>query len=458
VNQQIRFCRSYDGARIAYAITGDGPPLVKAPHWLTHLEHEWESVIWRPWIEAFSKDYTLVRMDQRGCGLSDRKTGELSFDAFVRDLEAVADAVGLERFALFGHSQGAPFALEYAVRHPERVTHLVLFGGYLRGLLKRRLPPERVAEVQALLKLIEVGWGRDDPSYRHMFSSQFIPDATLEEMRAFSDLQRMSTSPENAARIVNAVFSIDVRDKAARVRCPTLVLHARGDVRVPLEEGRVMASEIPGARLVVLETRNHVLLEREPAFRQFFEELRAFLPQRQAPAPARPAAAQPGEFRQRLAAILAADAEGYSRLMAQDERATLAALDAARAVFRQQIELNQGRVVDMAGDSVLAVFDTASGAVTAALGAQRLLEDGPLRFRIGVHLGDVIEKADGTIYGDGVNIAARLQALAAAGGITLSDAVRGSVKSRVGASFDDQGEQQVKNMPEPIRAYRVRLN
>ncbi|HYY62715.1 MAG TPA: adenylate/guanylate cyclase domain-containing protein [Burkholderiales bacterium] len=457
MNQQIRFCRSYDGARIAYAIAGDGPPLVKAPHWLTHLEHEWESPIWRPWIEAFSRDYTLVRMDQRGCGLSDRNVNDISFDAFVRDLEAVVDAAGLERFALFGHSQGAPYSIEYALRHAERVTHLVLLGGYVRGWLKRGLPPEREAEIQAQLKLIEVGWGREEPSYRHVFSSQFIPDATLEEMRWFSDLQRMSTTPENAVRIVTTVCNIDVRAAAAGLRCPSLVLHARGDVRVPLEEGRIMASEIAGARFVVLETRNHVLLEREPAFRQFFEELRAFLPQRQV-APAAAAAAEPGEFRQRLAAILSADAEGYSRLMAQDERATLAALDAARAVFRREIELNRGRVVDMAGDSVLAVFDTAAGAVTAALGAQKSLGASALRFRIGVHLGDVIEKADGTIYGDGVNIAARLQALASAGGVTVSDAVRGSVKSRVGASFDDQGEQQVKNMPEPIRAYRVRLH
>ena len=458
MNQQIRFCRSYDGARIAYAIAGNGPPLVKAPHWLTHLEHEWESPIWRPWIEAFSRDYTLVRMDQRGCGLSDRNVNDISFDAFVRDLEAVVDAAGLERFALFGHSQGAPYSIEYALRHAERVTHLVLLGGYVRGWLKRGLPPEREAEIQAQLKLIEVGWGREEPSYRHVFSSQFIPDATLEEMRWFSDLQRMSTTPENAVRIVTAVCNIDVRAAVAGLRCPSLVLHARGDVRVPLEEGRIMASEIAGARFVVLETRNHVLLEREPAFRQFFEELRAFLPQRQAAPAAAAAAEQPGQFRQRLAAILSADAEGYSRLMAQDEHATLGALDAARAVFRREIELNHGRVVDMAGDSVLAVFDTATGAVTAALGAQKSLDASALRFRIGVHLGDVIEKADGTIYGDGVNIAARLQALAAAGGVTVSDAVRGSVKSRVGASFDDQGEQQVKNMPEPIRAYRVRLH
>ena len=209
----------------------------------------------------------------------------------------------------------------------------------------------------------------------------------------------------------------------------------------------------------MLESHNHVLLAQEPAFGRFFVELAAFVLEREAAvAPPPVCGGGSGPWRPRLAAILPADAARYSRLMAQDERATLAALDAARAVFRQQIELNHGRVVDMAGDSVLAVFDTANGAVSAALGAQKSLERSALPFRIGVHLGDVIEKADGTIYGDGVNIAARLQALAAAGGITVSDAVRGSVQSRAGASFDDQGEQQVKNMPEPIRAYRVRLN
>lgn len=453
MEQQIRFCRSFDGTRIAYALTGQGVPLVKAPHWLTHLENEAENPIWRPWIEAFSKEFTLLRMDERGCGLSDWNVTDFSFNAFVRDIEAVVDAAALQRFALFGHSQGAAFAIEYAARHPDRVTHLVLLGGYMRGWLKRGLPADRVAELQAQLKLVEVGWGRDDPSYRHMFSSQFVPDATLEQMRAFSDLQRLSTSPENAVRILNMVFNIDVCEAAPRVRCPALVLHARGDLRAPIEEGRVMASEIAGARLVVLESRNHALLEQEPAFRRFFDELRAFVP-RQAAAPA--AAIAPGEFKQRLAAILSADAEGYSRLMARDERATVAALDAARAMFKAQIELHQGRVVDMAGDSILAVFDTAAGAVNAALAAQRLLEGGPMRFRIGVHLGDVIEKADGTIYGDGVNIAARLQGLAAAGGVTVSDAVRGSVKHRVQANFEDQGEQPVKNISDPIRAFRVR--
>ena len=277
-SQQIRFCRSSDGTRLAYAVTGGGPPIVKAPHWLTHLEYEWRSPIWRPWIEALSRRNALVRMDERGCGLSDWEVGELSLEAYVRDLEAVADAAGFERFALLGHSQGAAFAVEYAARPPARVSHLVLLGGSVAGWMKRDLSPERIEELNASLKLIEVGWGRDDPSYRQMFASQFVPGATLEQLRSLSELQRVSASQANAARLVRSYMEIDVSAACARVGCPTLVVHARGDVRVPLGEGRKLASLIPGARLVVLESPNHILLSHEPAFRQFFEELAAFLP------------------------------------------------------------------------------------------------------------------------------------------------------------------------------------
>jgi pimeloyl-ACP methyl ester carboxylesterase/DNA-binding CsgD family transcriptional regulator len=217
-------------------------------------------------------------MDERGCGLSDRDVADISFEAWVRDLEAVVDAAGLERFALFGHSQGGAIAVEYAVRHPERVTHLVLLGAYARGWMKRDLSPKHVDELQALLKLVEVGWGRDDPSYRQIFSMGFIPDGTLEQINSMSELQRKSATPDCAVRILRSMFSIDVREPAARVKCPTLVLHARGDRRVPFEEGRLFASLVPGARFVPLESDNHIPLAQEPAFRQFFDELHAFVP------------------------------------------------------------------------------------------------------------------------------------------------------------------------------------
>lgn len=286
MSQQIRFCTGFDGTRLAYAMSGGGTPLVRAPHWLTHLEHEWQSAIWKPWIESLSRGRAVLRLDERGCGLSDRDVADISFEAWVRDLEAVVDAAGLGRFALFGHSQGGAIAVEYAVRHPERVTHLVLLGAYARGWMKRGLSPKHVDELQALLKLVEVGWGRNDPSYRQIFSTGFMPGGTLEQLNAMSELQRVSATPDCAVRILRAMFEIDVRESAARVRCPTLVLHARGDRRVPFEEGRLFAGLVPGARLVTLETDNHILLSHEPAFRRFFEELDAFLPRQPGTAPA----------------------------------------------------------------------------------------------------------------------------------------------------------------------------
>lgn len=278
MKQQIRFCTSFDGTRLAYATSGDGPALVKAPHWLTHLEYEPESPLWRSWIERLSSGRTLVRMDARGCGLSDRDVREFSFAHYVNDLEAVIDAAGAERFALFGHSQGGAIAVEYAARHPHRVSHLVLLGAYARGSLMRALPPERIAELEAQLKLVEVGWGREDPAYRNMFATQFVPGATLEQISSMSELQRKSAPPENAVRLIRSFFTIEISQSAPGVQCPTLVMHGRGDRRVPFEEGRDLASRIPGARFVPLETANHILLSHEPAFAQFFEELRAFLP------------------------------------------------------------------------------------------------------------------------------------------------------------------------------------
>jgi len=282
-----------DGARLAYAVSGQGPPLLRTATWLGHLEYEWQNVIRRPTIEALSQHFTLYRYDQRGCGLSDRAPIDISFDAWVNDLEAVVTAAGLHRFPLLGASQGCAIAIAYAARHPEKVSHLMLYGGYALGGLKRALTEQQREEVRTLIKLIELGWGRETPEFRQVFTTQFLPDAAQDEQRAFDEWQRMSTSAESAVRIVNEIALIDVREHARRIKCPTLVMHAKGDLRVPFEEGRRLAALIPGAQLVSIDTRNHALVSSEPAWRQFIDEVVAF-----------PKTSQPqGDLPQRLGAL-----------------------------------------------------------------------------------------------------------------------------------------------------------
>jgi pimeloyl-ACP methyl ester carboxylesterase/DNA-binding CsgD family transcriptional regulator len=278
LKQDIRFCKTPDGARIAYATTGHGPPLVKVSNWLSHIEFDLGSPVWRHWLRELSAGNTLVRYDERGCGLSDWDAGELSFEAWVGDLETVVDVLGLERFPLLGISQGASIAVEYAVRHPERVSHLILHGSYARGRLRRNLGPLLRKEAETMAGLAELGWGKENPAFRQFFTTQFIPDGTPEQHHWFNELQRVSTSPQNASRFLRIFDQIDVTALASRVACPTLVLHSDGDARVPFEEGRLFATLIPGARLVPLESRNHILLEHEPAWQRWVEEVRAFLP------------------------------------------------------------------------------------------------------------------------------------------------------------------------------------
>ena len=275
--QAIRFCTASDGVRLAYATTGRGPPLVKAANWLTHVEFDWQTPIWRSWIDELARNNTYVRYDTRGCGLSDRDPPEVSFEAWVRDLESVVDAAKLDRFALLGMSQGAATAIAYAVRHPERVSHLILYGGFARGRLKRGLGEKAIEELLLYCKLAQIGWGTDDAAFRQFFTSQFMPDGTAEQFAAFNELQRVSASPEQAVKSFQVASQVDVSELASRVACPALVVHARGDRRVPFEEGRLLASLIPNARFVPLESRNHVLFEDEAAFRLFSEELATFL-------------------------------------------------------------------------------------------------------------------------------------------------------------------------------------
>ena len=277
LSQSIRFCTAPDGVRLAYATSGSGPPLVKPANWLTHLEYDWESPVWQHWIRFLAKHFHVVRYDERGCGLSDRDAADLSFDAWVADLETVVDAMGLERFPLIGISQGCAVAVAYAVRHPERVSRLVLYGGFARGVIAKAKTPEQLDEVTMVARNIPLGWGQDNPAFRLFFAARFLPDGTPEQTRWFSDLQRITTSPTTGARLLDTAATLDVSALAPQVRAPTLVLHARGDGVATFGEGRKLAALIPGAQFVPLEGRNHVLLETEPAWPKFVAEVRRFL-------------------------------------------------------------------------------------------------------------------------------------------------------------------------------------
>lgn len=276
LHQTIRFCRTFDGVRIAYAEVGEGPPILKAGNWLNHLEYDWESPVWSHLLHWLATGRQLIRYDSRGNGLSDWDVEEISLDGFVHDLEAVANACGHQRFTLFGASQGCAVSIAYAARYPERVEKLVLYGGFARGR-RIRGSPDDIANADAMLTLMRTGWGRENPAFRQTFTSLFIPGASHEQMNWFNELQKNSTSPENAVRIRFVSDSLDIRELLGKVTAPTLVLHCRGDAVQPFEEGRIIAAGIPNARFVGLEGCNHLILENDPGWQVFRREVDAFL-------------------------------------------------------------------------------------------------------------------------------------------------------------------------------------
>jgi pimeloyl-ACP methyl ester carboxylesterase/DNA-binding SARP family transcriptional activator len=276
-SQRIGFCTAVDGVRLAFATSGDGPPLVKAATWMTHLDYDWDSPVWRHWIEGLSAEHRLVRYDERGCGLSDQHVDRFGFDAWVDDLAAVVDANGLDRFPLIGVSQGAAVAIAYAVRHPERVTKLVLYGAYGEGRFARARTEDERRHAALQVDLARLGWGSEDPAFRQVFTSQFMPDGTRKQWAAFDELQRRTTTAANAARFMEVFGTIDVMDDAARVRCPVLLLHARDERRVPITEAHRLAATIPDSRLVTLPGSNHLLQRDEPAWPMFLDAMHEFL-------------------------------------------------------------------------------------------------------------------------------------------------------------------------------------
>lgn len=328
--QQIRFARAHDGVRLAYAVSGSGDPVViKAATWLSHIEQDWESPVWNHLLREMSVRSTFVRYDERGCGLSDWDVADLSFDSWVRDLETVADAVGAERFALLGISQGAAVAIAYAVRHPQRVSHLVLHGGYARGRLVRSNTDEQREEAEMMCRLAELGWGKQDPSFRQFFTTQFIPGGTAEQHEWFNEMERLSTSPRNAARFMREFNTIDVTRLLREVECPTLILHSVNDVRVPFEEGRLLARGIEDAEFVSIDSRNHLLLEHERGWQRWIEAVRQFLPDTSvAPGPAAFASLSPRQ--QEILELIA---------RARDNAQIAATLSVSEKTVRNQVSL-----------------------------------------------------------------------------------------------------------------------
>ena len=276
VEQDIRYCQADDGTSIAYAVSGQGYPLVKAANWLSHLEFDHQSPVWRHWWRELARRYRLVRYDTRGGGLSDWEPAAVSFDAWVEDLHRVVEASGVQRFALFGMSQGVSVAVAYAAKYPERISHLILYGGFVRGQ-PRRGDPREVERFELIQHLIRVGWGDRKHAFRSVFGALFIPDGTNEQFKWFDELQRASMSPKNAAEFARAAHDIDLRPLLGKIDIPTLVLHANRDAAVPFAESKIIAGGIKGAKLKVLDSNNHLLFEHEPAWPLFLQEVDAFV-------------------------------------------------------------------------------------------------------------------------------------------------------------------------------------
>ncbi len=435
LKQQIRFCIGHDGVRIAYATSGHGAPLVKVANWISHLELDAGSPVWSHLITGLSSQHTLVRYDQRGTGLSDRDVPSLTFEDWVRDLETVVDALGLERFPLLGISQGGPVAVAYAVRHPERVSHLILHGAYARGRLKRNPAPEQREEAEMMRRLAAIGWGQQNPAFRQFFTSQFIPGGTREQHDWFNELERVSTSPANAARLMSVFDEIDVVDLLPRVSCPTLVLHATGDARVPFDEGRLFATLIPDARFIPLESNNHLILDSEPAWARCLQEVDGFL--------RRPAASidthdidtdvgRVADSRRVLLTLLFTDIVSSTQHAERlGDKAWRELLDRHDDLVRRQVVRFGGRVVDTAGDGFFATFDRPARAVRCGVSIRNAVRALGIEVRGGVHTGEC-ELSAGQVRGVAVHVAARVAAAAEPGQVLVSSTVKDLV---VGSSL-----------------------
>ena len=457
MEQQIRFCTTSDGVRIAYAVTGQGPPLVRALGWCTHLEFEqkfgeWDESTWG----ALSRNHRLVRYDGRGIGLSDREVIHFSLDDKVRDLEAVVDAQELSRFALLGTSEGGPTAIAYAVLHPERVSHLILYGSF--GWRPLPESDEDKELLRAMMMTVIPGWGRDTPEFRQLWTYRFFPDADREFIRGFNELQKVSAKGETVAALIASVGRVDVRHLLPEVKTPTLVIHRRGDIVCPFDLGRELAALIPGARLVPLEGSNHFPLPGEPELEQLVRAVEEFVAEGQE----EPEVTAPGPSG--LVTILFTDMEGSTTLTQRLGDATAQELlRTHNAIIRDALKAHGGTEIKHTGDGVMASFPTASAALECAVAIQQAFAARneseavtPIRVRIGLNAGEPVAEAE-DLFGTAVQLAARVCARAEPGQILAANVVR-ELAAGKGFLFADLGEIVLRGFEDPVRLFEVRWN
>ena len=436
----IRFCTANDGARIAYSVMGEGPPIVKTATWMSHQQFDSESPIWRHWIEGLAAQNRLVRYDERGSGLSDREVGDLSFEAMLLDLESVVDAAQLDRFTLLGISQGCAISIAYAVKHPQRVSHLILWGGYAQGW-RARGDPDEIARSAAMGTLMRQDWGKDNPAFRQLFTAFFVPEATHEQMDWLNELQRKTVSPEDAARLYEVFANIDVSALLHKVTTPTLVLHAHGDQMVPHRCGREISEGIPGARFITLKSSNHLLLAHEPAFVRLLDEVRRFtVTERQPSAPAKTSDINNVE-RTRVTVLSVEIVSPLHAFASVDPELVLRQIDPLLESTFEIIELNGGVILASGESGITAIFGMmpasrhhAASACQAALVVKSKLElqsKGSVRVRAALDTGEVIVRYRGRgaskqieVTGGAVRGAARLARSLRRGAVAVTDRTR----------------------------------
>ena len=437
----IRYCTADDGVRIAYSAVGDGPPIVRAAAWQSHLQFDGESPIWRPWIDGLSAQNQFVRYDARGHGLSDREAENLSLDILVADLEHVVDSARLERFALVGVSHGCAISIAYAAKHPDRVSHLALCGGYSRGW-QMRGEQDEIALHSAMKTLIRRGWGSDNPAFRHLFAALFVPGAAHRQIDTLIDHQRRTVSPAYAARLYEAFGAIDLSGMMKQVTAPTLVFHARDDQAVPFECGRIIAEEIPRARLVTLETSNHLLLEEEPAFVRMIDELRAFVGKES------PARLSSGADRSQVAVMAINIVNPLHAFASMDPELVLRQIDPLLESTFEIVEQAGGVIGTSAEAGIIVTFDTydtnqnhAISACRAALAIKSRLEsqsEGTVRVSIGLDTGEVtirhrqrVATRQIEVNGVAVRMAARLARSLRRAVVAVTDRIRAEASNSI---------------------------